>query len=386
MNCPFCNFPNELNAPFCVNCGAALPPQQQAQQPQQPTGAVPEAPPPEQPQPQPPSGTGYDQQPPAAVQPPAQPVVTGAAGTPPSPEVPVISQQQVQPYPPASYQAQAPAAQMQSAVAQAQAAGNIQTPVKKKSSKGCIIAVVIITVLFIVIALVGVFGYFCFSQEKAMVQEKADKAEQEKKKKAEITVKKKKKTGKKKSGEKEKPEKEKKTKETKEAPEPHKDDGKNPILAKTPLDKLYQSQIFRQNDKINYAGATFSMQANVNVYSQSRAPSGVKLKKGMLMADVAIIVYGKAKLKKFRVALIDGKGKKNKPDNKIEKKMEMPDKQGENHKLWKKSPKVKKKKTLYLHRGFSITEEGAQNLIVEIKNLNIDRALWIEVDHDLFSK
>jgi hypothetical protein len=380
VNCPFCHFPNEPNAPFCVNCGAAMPaarpprtqaqPQQQAQMPPPVTPAAP-PPPPDYPPVvgPPPPATGYGQQQPNAPPAAQQPPVVAA--------------------PPAAVDDQpgaAPAAQPS-----AQDPAKTQPPIaKKKGGKGLIIAVVVIGVVFLVLVAAASVGYFVFMKSGGGTrgETKVTSTGGETGKGAETG--KGTETGEEDTTAKGGTEKEGTGKEagtektggkgattgtgtTKEA---------NPALKKTALSTLYQSQLFRQNDKVKYAGATFSIRTPIRLLSKSALPAKAKLKKGKLAADVEIILYDKAKLKKFKVSLIDGSGKLLSPESDLEKVLELPEKEGERHMLWKKLAKSKKKSTTYLHRAFVIDEDKASSLIVEISNTNLDRALWIEVDSE----
>jgi hypothetical protein len=387
VNCPFCHFPNEPNAPFCVNCGAAMPaarpPRTQAQPQQQPQMPVvtPAAPPP----------------------PPAYPQ---APGQPPPAYAPATGYGQPQPYPGAAQQppvAAAPPVVAAPAAVDAQAAGaapaaqqwaedpaKTQPPTAKKGGgKGLIIAVIVIGVVVLFLIAGAAVGYFVFmkGQDAVKGETKVTSTGEETGKGSE--------TGKAGETGKEGTPQEKgtgkeagtgktggngtsagteKTKEkTKEA---------NPILKKTALSSLYQSQIFRQNDKVKYAGASFSIRTSIKILSKSALPAKAKLKKGKLAADVEIILYDKAKLKKFKVSLIDGSGDVLSPDSDVEKVLELPEREGERHLLWKKLAKSKKKSTTYLHRVFVVDEDKASNLIVEISNTNLDRPLWIEVDSE----
>jgi len=356
VNCPFCHFPNEHNAPFCVNCGAPLPSGKPAQA--QPAAEYP------------PAAEGRPQLQDQAPLPDTVP--PGTLGQP-------AAAPSVQPYPQPAEAVQpqaAPAAQV------AQAA-MVQPP--KKKGKGCMIAVVVAGGLFLLLAVGAVLVYLFYyrtAQTAAMDRVEAEKVlvkeyEAAKEFEKEKAVSEKETGGKESSGT--KPAEEKVDKVEPPVPEEKKAEEKNPILEKTSLDNLYQSQVFLQNDKIKYAGATVSIRADARILSLADLEKGAKLKKGKVAVDVEIVFEGKAKMKKFKVSLIDGSGKKNSPEDSVEKSMVLPDAAGEIHMLWKKLKKPKKKKTYYLHRGFSIPQEEAQNLIVEISNLNIDRALWVSV-------
>lgn len=373
MNCPFCHFPNEHNAPFCVNCGAPLPTgQSQAQQPPQPAQPQPPQPQPAQPQPSayPPAAGGQpslqDQAPLPDTVPP------GTYGQP-------HTAPQVQPYPQPAAAAQPQAAQ----VPQVSQAAVVHPP--RKKGKGCIIAVVVVGGLFLLLAIGAVLVYFLWyrsMEAEAMKAVEAEKVLVEKTLKAEKAEKEAAESKKESKGEKTPETKESEEKEDKVEAAPPETKGaadKNPILEKVSVDDLYQSQMFLQNDKIKYAGATISVRSDARLLSLADLEKGAKLKKGTVAVGIEIMFEGRAKMKKFKVSLIDGSGKKHGAEDSVEKYMQLPDVEGENHLLWRKLKKPKKKKTYYLHRGFSIPQEEAHNLIVEISNLNIDRALWVQV-------
>jgi hypothetical protein len=372
VNCPFCHFPNEHNAPFCVNCGAPLPTgQSQARQVQpQPVQPQPPQPPPEPPQPAAPYPPATQGPLPAQEQAPLPDTMPPGTFGQPEPAAPV------QPYP-------QPAAAGQPQVPRISQAAMVQPP--KKKSKGCVIAVVVLGGIFLLLLIGAALVYFLWYrslQSAALDRVEAEKVLVEKVKETEKTEKKEVKSGEK-TGGKEPPEtKPADEKEDKVEPPPSGEKAaaqENPILKKTSVKDLYQSQVFLQNDKIKYAGATISIRSDARVLSPADLGKGAKLKKGMVAVGIEVVFEGKAKMKKFKVSLIDGSGKKNSPEDSVEKVMPLPDVDGETHMLWKKLKKPKKKKTYYLHRGFSIPKEDAENLIVEISNLNIDRTLWVKV-------
>lgn len=333
MICPYCQFPNETNETFCANCGAPLPAKKKPAA--QPPG--PGAPPPGAPQ-QPGAPPSFTQQP-TALQPPPQ-AAPGAYGS-----------------------AAAPAA----AAPQPAAAAQTGMPVQKKKKSGCVIAVIIIGILLVLSAIVAILvisgmGFWLVqagddeqlpSVEVAAVAEpdeagkpvKAVPAEKEDSKPAEAG------------------------KALAEKP--------NPLLENPPKERLYQSQVFLLKDRIKYAGAVFSIRQDIRLYSGSGVPDGVSLKKGYVMADVEIAVTGKTSLKKFKLYMMDGKGKQRKPDTSMGRKMDFPEDPGEIHKLWNKKLKIPRDKTFYLHAAFSVKEKSAHDFIIEIQNKNVDRVLWI---------
>ncbi|MFH1434849.1 MAG: hypothetical protein ABIJ56_03940, partial [Pseudomonadota bacterium] len=144
-----------------------------------------------------------------------------------------------------------------------------------------------------------------------------------------------------------------------------------------PLERLYQSQVFLNTDRIKYAGAVFSIRNDVRIFSGSGVPDGVTLRKGYVMADVEIAVTGKTSLKKFKLYLLDGKGGQRKPDASMGKKMAFPGDTGENHQLWNMKLTIPRDVTHYVHAAFSVKDENAHDFIIEIQNRNVDRVLWI---------
>jgi hypothetical protein len=357
VNCPFCNYPNDHNAPFCVNCGAVLPSEKR----------------PSQRSAQPPSSAGpqWTQQPPA-------PQATPAPGPPPQTRPGTSPYQagqppQQAPYPP---QPQGAAQDWQALYTQGRAQPLTQAAAPaKKGSKGCIVAAIVVGALVLVIGCVAAAVlYFAYARSRALALEQKRTAELQ----AQATMEQmKKEIAKGQSGQPKKTEVEASSEERVDV---------NPLVQSTPLADLFQSQIFKQNDRIPYAGLTFSIKKDILLYKPAMLPEGVKAGKGTWMADVSVQVEGNAKMKKFRLTLIDGAGARLKPDGAFEKYMSLPGGSGETHKLWKKVSKISGGSPAVLHKGFSVDGKNAHDFLVEIKNLNIDRALWIQAGHAMASR